>query len=216
MTCGSIGHGRLAEAAKGIADQLIRNHRIALATGDVHDRLRQQYLRERRHHNRPAELLAHPPDLLGHRPLQMRQAALAPDAVASCRPCRRAIDVAGSSHRSPAGYPTGRPSASARRREVTPDFGQRLGRRCGPNAPAPAGWTLPVRTADWRCHPPPRPRRIAGRSPRSRGHPCRVSSASPIVQCECSSSGFVADLGLDGRNQRTGALGDSRPPGSLI
>ena len=57
----------LAEPSDSIADRLVRYHFIALSRCDVHDGLRQDDLRERRHHDGPSKFLAHPPEFFDHR-----------------------------------------------------------------------------------------------------------------------------------------------------
>ena len=64
---GDIGvgrRGRRAEVAEEVDDDVVGDLRVALAAHDVHDRLRADELRERRDHDRPAELGAHAAGLL--------------------------------------------------------------------------------------------------------------------------------------------------------
>src|SRR5439155_7742048 len=65
-----------AEAPERVADGLVGNDGVALAAGHVEERLRQKYLGKRRHHDRPAELLAHAGELLDDRPFEMREPLL--------------------------------------------------------------------------------------------------------------------------------------------
>src|SRR5213080_4006926 len=46
---------------------------IALRSGDIDDRLGQKQLRERRHHDRPAQLFAHAAQLFDHSGLEVRK-----------------------------------------------------------------------------------------------------------------------------------------------
>ena len=65
------GHGFLAELAERVADDLIGHLLVALAEDDVDRRLAADELRQRRHHDRMAELDAHAAGLL-QRLLQLR------------------------------------------------------------------------------------------------------------------------------------------------
>jgi len=65
------GRVRSAEPPESVTDDLIRNHRIPLPTGHIHECLCHDDLRKGCHDNRPAEILAYLTQLLDDRAFEV-------------------------------------------------------------------------------------------------------------------------------------------------
>ncbi len=110
MTFASMGMFGTPEAAQRIPHHLIGNHAVALLAGDVHHRHGEDHLRERRHHDGPAQFLAHAREFGDHRAFHVRQTRFTEMAAHGADDHRAAAGGAGKRHRRtwacpPAGLP---------------------------------------------------------------------------------------------------------------
>ena len=129
--------------------------RVALAD-DVEQRLRDDHLRERRDHDRVAQLGADLPDLLDEALEAVLHADLAQLPPGRRHARRRRSGGAGTRRRSPAGCPTGSSLGDGQPVEEVARPGPAPGRRRRPCGPSRAGWppSAAPRAATSRCPAP--------------------------------------------------------------
>ena len=174
-------------------------------------------LRERRHHDGPAELLAHAAQLLDHRAFEVRHAGSRRAGGAWCPtmpPGQLVLQVGGVEGLRLADRQA---FGLGERGEVAADFAPAPRRRCRTVWPSARRFATTRSDGGFEVPSAAPPRRALQRAHAvARPRPCRLSSARPIVQWACSSSGLSPITALIAGISVRARCGVSSPPGSLM